>query len=501
MLGPARALHWSVRAAEAARRRLAHDEAAAHTRRALGLLARVAPEDVARRLDLLIALGDDLLRSGHLLEAQQVVAEAIAAAQAAGDRVRLADAAAVWGGVTLWNWRPHGVVDTAMVAVLEDLVQDGPTGRTRRSRTGAAPPRLLGTLGVELAFSEDLTRGVRHAERAVELARSLDDPELLGRTLNNYGLAVWGRPGAAELRLAATDEALALAGHGLPRRTEFFARLHRAAIRLHLADAVGFDADLSAARKLALSLSGPEVRPQVLWQAAGAAWLRGDAAAAEELTDEAYELFRVVTPHARHAWAAHQFALRRAERRLDTVLDLLVETGDEGSPLLREMAVLAAAEAGDAAEALRLRRRWGRTEVRDWASDVAVLLQAETALLLDDEPEWDAAVASLLPFRGRQAVLGTPAFSLGSYDELLGRFAEHRGDPAEAARWWQAAQAQARRSAHPSSWTGRPRGCPGWRARGGGADAGRRAAGGRAAAPASRRSARPPPGRRRRAPR
>jgi DNA-binding SARP family transcriptional activator len=452
VLGPERALHWSVQAAESARSRLAHDEAAAHTRRALGLLARAAPDGITRRLDLLVALGNDLLRSGHLLEAQQVVAEAIAAAQAAGDRGRLADAAAVWGGVTLWNWRPHGVVDTGMVELLEDLVSGG-----QEAGDGGVPPmaerrrtaRLLGTLGVELAFSEDLGRGVRHAERAVALARELGDPELLGRTLNNYGLAVWGRPGAAELRLASTDEALSLVGHGLPRRTEFFARLHRAAIRLHFADVAGFEADLSAARRLALSLSGPEVRPQVLWQAAGAAWLRGDAAAAEELTDEAYALFRVVTPHARHAWAAHQFALRRAERRLDTVLDLLVETGDEGSPLLREMAVLAAAEAGDAGEAFRLRRRWGRTEVRDWASDVAVLLQAETALLLDDEPEWDAAVATLLPFQGRQAVLGTPAFSLGSYDELLGRFAEHRGDIADAARWWHAAQAQARRIGSP----------------------------------------------------
>ena len=246
-----------------------------------------------------------------------------------------------------------------MVALLEDLVADDGAGTRPAAEDRRRTARLLGTLGVELAFSADLTRGVRHAERAVALAREIGDPELLGRTLNNYRLAVWGRPGAAELRLAATDEALGLAGHGLPRRTEFFARLHRAAIRLHLTDVAGFDADLAAARRLALSLSGPEVRPHVLWQAAGSAWLRGDAAAAEQLTDEAYELYRVVTPHARHAWAAHQFALRRAEHRLDSVVDLLVETGDEGSPLLREMAVLAAAAAGDQREALRLRRALG----------------------------------------------------------------------------------------------------------------------------------------------
>ena len=446
VLGPDRALHWSVRAAGTARARLSHDEAAAHTRRALGLLPRDGADSRTTRLDLLTALGDDLLRSGHLLEAQQVVAEAMTAAREAGDRQRLADAAAVWGGVTLWNWRPHGVVDAEMVAVLEDLLAEAEadTGRPPSVEDQRRTARLLGTLGIELAFSADLGRGVRYAERAVALARRLGDPELLGRTLNNYGIAVWGRPGAAELRLAAADEALALAGHGLPRRTEYFALLHRAAIRLHLTDAAGFDAARAAARRLAPSLSGPEVRPQGVWQAAGQAWLRGDVEEAEALTGEAYELYRRVTPHARHAWAAHQFALRRADRRLDTVLGLLVETGDEGSPLLQEMAVLAAAEGGDAAEALRLRLRWGRTDVRDWASDVAVLLQAEGALLLDDEPEWDAAVLSLLPYRGRQAVLGTPAFSLGSYDELLGRLAEHRGDPAAAVRWWEAACAQGR---------------------------------------------------------
>src|SRR5207245_7729682 len=80
--------------------------------------------------------------------------------------------------------------------------------------------RLLGTLDIELAFCPD-DRGVQSATRGVEIARRLGEPELLGRTLNNFSVAVWGRPGAAEVRLAAADESLALAGHGLPRRTEF----------------------------------------------------------------------------------------------------------------------------------------------------------------------------------------------------------------------------------------------------------------------------------------
>ena len=435
VVGPGPALVYLGAAARAARARLAHGEAATHGRRALELLDPTAPDAARTRHDLLTALGNDLLRSGQLTQAREVVAEAIGLARQLGDRECLAEAAAVWGSVTLWNWRPHGVVDEDMVAVLEDLLAE------RGDADDATTARLLGTLGVELAFGPD-DRGVRAGERAVAMARRIGDPDLLGRTLNNFCLAVWGRPGAAELRLAATDESLQLAGRGLPRRTEFMAHLHRAAIRLHLADLAGFEADHDQAQRLAVSLSGPEVRPHVLWQAGGLAWLRGDAARAEELTTEAYELFRRVTPHARHAYAAHQFTLRRADFRQGEILPLLVTTGDEGNPLLQEMAVLAAAESGDLAEARRLRARWGRRLVRDWASDVAVYLQAENSLWLGDERDWITAAESLLPYRGRQAVLGTPSLTLGAYDELLGRIAERRGDHDGARRWWTAAREQ-----------------------------------------------------------
>jgi hypothetical protein len=432
--GPAPARMYSTAAARAARTRLAHGDAAKHTRRALDLVDPAGPDAARARHDLLTALGNDLLRSGSRTEAREVIGQAITVARHLQDRACLAQAAAVWGSVTVWNWRPHGVVDADMVALLEDLLTDS-------SADDRSTAQLLGTLGVELAFSPD-DRGVRASRRAVGIARRLGDPELLGRALNNYCLAVWGRPGAAELRLAATDESLGMVGAGLPRWTEFVARLHRAAIRLHLSDLAGFEADHEEARRLAVSLSGPEIRPHVLWQAGGLAWLRGNAARAEELTTEAYELYRRVTPHARHAFAAHQFTLRRADGRLAEAVPLLVETGDEGSPLLQEMAVLAVAEAGDLAEARRLRGRWGRTRIRDWASDVAVLVQAESALRLGDEPEWASAVEALLPYRGRQAVLGTPALSLGAYDELLGRLAERRGDLAGARRWWRSAREQ-----------------------------------------------------------
>jgi hypothetical protein len=59
------------------------------------------------------------------------------------------------------------------------------------------------------------------------------------------------------------------------------------------------------------------------------------------------------------------------------------------------------------------------------------------------------ATVALLPFRGRQAVLGTPAFSLGAYDEVLGRIAEAGGDTVAARDWWTGAREQGRRVGSP----------------------------------------------------
>src|SRR5690606_3518219 len=79
--------------------------------------------------------------------------------------------------------------------------------------------RILGTLGVELYYGPRQPEGEQHAREAVRLGRDAGDAALLGRTLNNFCVAAWV-PGKDPERRAATDEALALVGRGLPRRTE-----------------------------------------------------------------------------------------------------------------------------------------------------------------------------------------------------------------------------------------------------------------------------------------
>ncbi|MER7006163.1 BTAD domain-containing putative transcriptional regulator [Dactylosporangium sp. NPDC000555] len=436
------AIGYAIDAASAARDRLAHDEAAAHTRRALALLDATDDDGARRRHELLVALGNDLLRSGHPHLTQEVIAEAIDIARRLGDRARLAAAASVWGGVTLWNWRSYGMVDESLVALLEDLaaeVEDDPRLRAE----------LLGTLGVELAY-HPVRRddGIRYADQGVALARQLRDPALLGRTLNNYGLVAWGSSDGVRRRLAAADEALALAGHGLPARTEFLARLHRGPLRLHLGDAPGFETDLAAAARLADGLTGPEVRPHLLFQQTGLAMLRGEWDRAEELSTEACELYRATSLWgAQCCYALHQFTFRRRDRRLADVLDLLVDTADLQIPLVQTIAILAAAEIGDTAEAARLVRRWAPAEPSDWTTDALAAARAELTLALDGD--LDAAYQSLLPYESRQIVVGTATACWGSYDALLARVARHAGRDQLAARHQQAAVDVGRRIGSP----------------------------------------------------
>jgi tetratricopeptide (TPR) repeat protein len=420
--GPAQL--WLQAAAAAARTRLAHTEAAAHTRRALSLLGPGG--DPAARHDLLVGLADDLLHSGHLQQSQDVVGEALAVARQLGDPDRLAEAASVWGGVTLWNWRAYGVVDEELVRVLLELVDRAGDGDP------ALRARLLGTLGVELAYSPRREEGVVYATRAVEIAREVGDPAVLGRALNNFSLAAWGAADRVERRLAAADEALALAGRGLPARTEFFARLHRGPLRLHLGEVTGFVHDLGAATRLAAGLTGPDVRPHLLYQETGLHMLRGAWSEAEELAEQVYALYRDASMWgAQCCWALHQFTFRRREGRLADVLSLLVDTGDQDVPIVQAAAVLAAVEVGDRAEAQRLRRRWSLRTPEDWTTDALVTLHARLALALDGDV--DAAYARLLPYVGRQVVVGTATACWGSYDALLGELALARGDRLTAA--------------------------------------------------------------------
>jgi hypothetical protein len=159
--------------------------------------------------------------------------------------------------------------------------------------------------------------------------------------------------------------------------------------------------------------------------------LQGDWTRAEELAGQANDLYRGTSLWGAQAcFALHQFTFRRREGRLGDVLDQLADAGDLGIPLVQAVAMLAALEAGDREEARRLRRRWPHETPQDWTTDALVAVRAELALLTGGDVA--AAYGDLLPYAGRQIVVGTATACWGPYDVLLGRLAAARGHLDEA---------------------------------------------------------------------
>ena len=225
-----------------------------------------------------------------------------------------------------------------------------------------------------------------------------------------------------ELRIAAADETIALSGRGLPARTEFFARLHRGPLKLHLGDLDGFEADLEAATRLGANLTGPDVAPHLFYEECGLAMLSGDWAAAATLAEQAYDLFNQTSSWgAQMCWGLQQYTFAVYAGQDVDPLDLMVDMGDQDIALMQTGAIHLALRMGDTAEASRLRRRWQIVDPHDWTQDALVAMRAELALA--EEGDVAAHYAELLPLRGRQIVVGTATACWGGYDELLGRLA------------------------------------------------------------------------------
>lgn len=215
-----KAVDYARRAAQRAERVLAHDEAVGHWELALSALASKWSDYQEQRYQILLGLGEARRWAGDVTGAAAAVEEAVDIALRLDDPVRAARAAVVFGGVALWNLRAYGVVNVAMVERLASLLTaigtDHPELRAQ----------LLGTLAVELYYSDERARREASAAEAVELARGVGDARLLGQVLNNAYLAQWTADREVQRR-AITEEALALVGRGLPRQTEVIARIHR----------------------------------------------------------------------------------------------------------------------------------------------------------------------------------------------------------------------------------------------------------------------------------
>ncbi|WP_344498439.1 BTAD domain-containing putative transcriptional regulator [Dactylosporangium maewongense] len=422
--GAERAVGYARRAADLSMAQLAYDEAAAYLEAALGALDPTRPGAAADRCRLLVQLGAARRAGGDLAGTRAVLDEALTLARQLGDDDLTMDAATLFGGVTLWTWRPYLVVDERMIGILRDqLARLGDTDPRRRAV-------LLGTLAVELYHSEDRPAGEAHAAEAVALARRTGDAELLARTLNNlWNVALV--PQAERLRRAAVDELLAI--DGLPRTVELTGRLHRMMNAVTAGDVAGFETDLARAVHLGEELRTGVLAAQVRYARAGRAMLDGRWDDGERLVGEAFAL-QAHTSLWGTNWIrlAMLYTSRRFQGRPGELLDELVRRADEPHlELLRPTAVLAACESGDEDLARRLVDRWGTRREMLWCWNLVAFQWALVAARLD-LPPCAELYEEILPFADQWSTVGTGCATWGSMRYALAELAERLGRPDES---------------------------------------------------------------------
>ncbi|KPI15509.1 transcriptional regulator, putative ATPase, winged helix family [Actinobacteria bacterium OV450] len=184
-------------ACEQAVRRYAPQNAEALLNAALGLLtdhpAAFADQDAALlRVMLLGQLVDCRIRMGAVVPAREAQEQAVRVARAEGRADLLTAAYTTWTEPTPWRVRPYAASDPEAVEELGKLLEDPEL--TDRQRC-----LLLDQLSDALDDTDP--RAVAEGRRAVELARTLGEPRLLGLTLTSLLRKVDG-----ELEPAAYQE-------------------------------------------------------------------------------------------------------------------------------------------------------------------------------------------------------------------------------------------------------------------------------------------------------
>ncbi|WP_336215141.1 BTAD domain-containing putative transcriptional regulator [Nonomuraea sp. LPB2021202275-12-8] len=417
--GPARAVEHASEAARQAAARHGYQEAAELWELAL---AHLPPGDSPARCRTLTELGQARRAVGDAGGALRDLSEAVAQAHRLGDRRALVAAVSAFGAQSVWNWRPYGVVDEEMVDVLEELLS-GPLRDHDRAT-------LLGTLGVELHYGPRRAEGERLATEAVELARALDDPALLARTLNNYLLAAFV-PGRNPQRLRAAEEMLDIAC--LRREPRLIAGIFRMSCLLRAGEVAEWERELARCEGLLREMSRPELEAMVRVAETAGHTLHARWTQAESLLDR-FPSIRYGASlwglDARRLTAL--YTCRRGQGRVAEIVDELAEAAEYPTLTpVRPIAVLAALEAGQDRLARDLLARWGADLREDWSADFLWPVWGLVAARLGD-PDPADLYARLLPIADQLIVMGSGSVAWGSVRDVLAQLALRLGLTEEA---------------------------------------------------------------------
>jgi DNA-binding SARP family transcriptional activator len=424
---PERAVDFALAAGRRADRLLAWEEAAEHYSAALRARELAGAAQDRLRCELLLALGSSQERAGSP-DAQATFAEAAATARALADPALLGRAALGYAG----RWSQLGRVSEEVAGLLQEALAGlGDEDSPLRAR-------LLARLALELYYAADTSRRLALSEEAVTLARRLGDPPTLATCLDARHYALW-RPETVHERLDVAEELRQIAAALGDPELELEGAGWTVVDLLELGDVAGADLHIEAASALAETLH----RPLYLWWTSvfrcTRAQLEGDLERAERLAQETLAIGQPAeAENASHVFAQSIFNIRREQGRL-------AEVEEAVRGLIALYPAVPAWRCGLALLLLELGREDEAREAvgavggladlpRDANWLIAVTLLAEVCARLGDAERAEELYASLLPYAGRNVVVGRATTCNGSASRLLGMLAAARGDTAQAER-------------------------------------------------------------------
>ena len=433
--GPERAVRTSCFAAQEALSGLAYEEAAGHWQRALQALEQHPGADRRERCELLLALGETQARAGDPV-AETTFMTGERQARDLGDAELLARAVLGRCGVGVTIVGLNAERTQALQEALELLGDGSPALRAR----------VLARLAIELYYAPGRTRADPLSARAIELARSAQDPDALLIALSSRHVALW-TPDGLDDRLAVAEEMIALAcDHDRPEH-ELQGRNWLCADLWEAGQIDRFHAEAHEHARLATRLRLPTYAwYEPLWQASLAA-LRAEWDRAERLIAQAEQTGTDAGDRNAplFAWglrlamrlARHQFTDEDLENTEQHIRE------SPASPAWRCLRCWFAAHAGQLEKA---------NDDLDWLANdgfaalprdanwlPAMFELTEAVYLLDDRPRAVQMYQLLRPYNDRHISAMRGTISWGSGHTVLGRLASTASSLDQAAQHFEAA--------------------------------------------------------------
>ncbi len=406
-----RAIDYAVRAGRRAGALLAFEDAVQFFQAALDAIEQRTEPDEPARCRVLLLLGEAQRKSNDFPHALRTLDETAKAAGELGLLDVLAQAALAYEQTA---WRSAIFRDHRSRQLLEEALRQVPqTNSVLRARLAGALARALLYAGAEAEARAQVAR-------AIAMARQVGDPAVLAANISHLFNFFWGPESTEELLRSAT-EMVAAARQSGDLEMVHDAHAWRLPLYLELGEMPGVEADIEA-----LTRSAAHIRQQTYSQSMLSHHLlmRGEFADAERLIRE----FQALRPVAAHAdqLAMQIFTLRRDQGRLAALQPVV-------SAFLRQRAAVSVWRPGLALLHLELGHRdKARAEFETLAAGdltsiprdgrwlYCMVYLSEVCAGLGDAGRAAALYQLLLPYAGRNIVLGAGIACGGSADRYLG---------------------------------------------------------------------------------